>query len=679
MTTLFPPLRSHQGKCLCPPRMLACGSGSEAHQPSPEPQCDSITLVRRLCSRTPVGSEPSIQTFRVELTDHTQILQVRKIIANNLKINLKRIRVGHYPPIDDEYLQDDYHPVKDETFVLVVLNAMGRPPQLPAHHADRVDGSRSSRSRSPCRDSEAAAHPEHGVDPDPGDTQLALAVAPPSRRTPLSRPQFPPACTVISQQPRHGSRHTLHRNEAEQLRDELDDRIQQVRTIMDALPRLLSRALLYGGTIQSPLRTGGAQNGSQRVQRGAIEEAAYAKLLVDLQATPQGLMIEHAFASHILRGDSKATRAIFQGQTPEQRMRAFAAALARAGCSNYHKGILHAADALAGKTPAINIVDPDSATPAQTQEPPAQSDPYLMSPEQQPAKRGRPAKVKQQADAARPLLQPTQPVAAAPSEALDEVVRRLKFLEEWAHGVDFTLGVNKDSLPSSSTSPSERIQKLEHQFEHLQQTKMDIASSSHARLAAQEADLADETGRNNLKIDVQKLWSLYHRLQRGMMDKGVLFPEKPVAEAPVSEGHTPPPPPGLPAPTFPPFAPASVEPDAASKRQLQQDRISIAQLAQLLHALQQHVQGQHQAMESIWQWTRQIASKVQDVLPVVPVVGQLLARQSLAPLQFGHLGLMQAGSVSPPLQPTQFLKPPSIVLPPTSMYSTMGAGLGTGS
>eukprot|EP00971_Amphidinium_carterae_P071839 1420895-Amphidinium_carterae.1 len=52
---------------------------------------------------------------------------------------------------------------------------------------------------------------------------------------------------------------------------------------------------------------GGARE--HRVQHTLVAQSAFEKLVADLALTPQGLVVEHRFAQHILETDSKATRA----------------------------------------------------------------------------------------------------------------------------------------------------------------------------------------------------------------------------------------------------------------------------------------------------------------------------------------------------------------------------------
>eukprot|EP00971_Amphidinium_carterae_P335489 6471367-Amphidinium_carterae.2 len=257
------------------PNSDARGSAEEAPVVDPRSDSHTITLVRRLCSRSHAAS-PTAQTFRLEVTYQTQLLQVRKIIAKNLKVNLLRIRVLHYPSSEDGYLEDDYHPVNNETFSLVVLNSQGMPPQPPPQQLAPPRDLQGDRSRSP------SAVPPSRAPSDGSDTLLQAAPGP-SRRTPLSRPQFPPECTVLRQQPRPRSRRFSQLPVAEQIREELDERLGQVRSILDELPRLLSRALLSDAAPGPPPRSGGAQNGSQCVRQGAnIDQATTAVEFVGL-------------------------------------------------------------------------------------------------------------------------------------------------------------------------------------------------------------------------------------------------------------------------------------------------------------------------------------------------------------------------------------------------------------
>eukprot|EP00971_Amphidinium_carterae_P024581 484648-Amphidinium_carterae.1 len=136
------------------------------------------------------------------------------------------------------------------------------------------------------------------------------------------------------------------------------------RTCTPTVEDLMEVCASLEGVVNSGMSMVEGGGRPQRVQYGPIAQAAFNKLLVDLQKSPQGLCIEHAFAEHLIHSDSKAARAIFQAQSPEQRLLAFAAALGRAGCSAYELGMRKAAVKAAGKGPESVAAECKQSSPS---------------------------------------------------------------------------------------------------------------------------------------------------------------------------------------------------------------------------------------------------------------------------------------------------------------------------
>eukprot|EP00971_Amphidinium_carterae_P259434 5147732-Amphidinium_carterae.2 len=308
----------------------------------------------------------------------------------------------------------------------------------------------------------------------------------------------------------------------------------------------------------------------QRVQYAPIAQAAFNKLLVDLQKSPQGLFIEHAFAEHLIHSDSKAARAIFQAQSPEQRLLAFAAALGRAGCTAYELGMRKAATKAAGKAFDNEVIERKHSPPILVEGAAVQSaevDPYLEHP--QPKKRGRPHGAKNlRVDTNAVVVPPHAPsvlatnqnsgagsTPAAEAQHLLQLQHRLDMLEEWAHGVDATFlkTPDKGNLESLRTSggsvapPLDVQQNLKDaaalataQGIQLQQLVDDVAvlrtTCSHhmtGSASGENTEIGEATSSplaedGVIKQDIRKLWALFHRLAAGMREKGILFPEKPL-------------------------------------------------------------------------------------------------------------------------------------------------------
>eukprot|EP00971_Amphidinium_carterae_P339304 6477007-Amphidinium_carterae.1 len=327
----------------------------------------------------------------------------------------------------------------------------------------------------------------------------------------------------------------------------------------------------------------------QRVQYGPIAQAAFNKLLVDLQKSPQGLCIEHAFAEHLINSDSKAARAIFQAQSPEQRLLAFAAALGRAGCTIYEKSMRKAAVQASSKTTAGEDGKPDQVdmflvAPGADSQKQAETAPCGEQPP--PKKRGRPQGSKKTfGDCVEPgsSAHPPPPSAAekatmangmaAPDEqCLRPLQQKLDLLEKWAHGVDETLKKLAGSAALARTEDSSgphgtarlapldvqqslqeaadrtvtqglQIQQLIDDVAALRLTCPKMAGSATAVDSEASAHHAEKSEEGLIKQDLRKLWALYHRLSMGMREKGILFPEKSLEPASCLEVDPPPPPP----------------------------------------------------------------------------------------------------------------------------------------
>eukprot|EP00971_Amphidinium_carterae_P139867 2770907-Amphidinium_carterae.4 len=169
----------------------------------------------------------------------------------------------------------------------------------------------------------------------------------------------------------------------------------------------------------------------RRVQHESVVVAATERMKNDLSTTPQGLLVEHKCVAHIIRADAHAAKAIFQAQTVKQRYVAFSASLARAGLTDFAKGISHAAEQMG------NDDIPEHAA-VTTSQPEATSDPYIDVPMK---KRGRPKKDENEA-----AQQPSK-AKQADGEGEQQVdpahvhtlVTKIAQLERWAHGVDRTI------------------------------------------------------------------------------------------------------------------------------------------------------------------------------------------------------------------------------------------------
>eukprot|EP00971_Amphidinium_carterae_P335407 6471239-Amphidinium_carterae.3 len=286
------------------------------------------------------------------------------------------------------------------------------------------------------------------------------------------------------------------------------------------------------GSSDLDIRDGGGKY--KRVQHEAIAEAALSRMLADLSATPQGLLIEHKCVSRILHSDPRAAKAIFQGQTSCQRYEAFAAALARAGLTDFSRGIAAAIANLKGRQD--HGAAPTDRVPENgaTVMPDAISDPYLVLAEHT-KKRGRPRrdggsvnakKSDTTADLHTKQARPTSASAATereeslpppvqPSQELRAIITKIEQLEQWAHGVDGTLAklpkplspsqkaaksavdeipptIDYDSQEGQSSVPQRIVE-----YERLVHAQSDAAHASlaHSRLTRLESTLQDLTTR----------------------------------------------------------------------------------------------------------------------------------------------------------------------------------------
>eukprot|EP00971_Amphidinium_carterae_P339555 6477428-Amphidinium_carterae.1 len=201
------------------------------------------------------------------------------------------------------------------------------------------------------------------------------------------------------------------------------------------------------------VREGGGKY--NRVQHEAVVESALNRLLADLTATPQGMVIEHKCASRILHSDPYAAKAIFQGQTSCQRYEAFAAALSRAGLTDFARGISVASRTLKSRSsPGAELTGQDLPPT-----PDAVTDPYFL-PAEHAKKRGRPRRDNlgtvvqngvgvdtsvvgqtQQADAGNACGsgRASPPAQHVSSNELQALLTKIEQIEQWAHGVDKTL------------------------------------------------------------------------------------------------------------------------------------------------------------------------------------------------------------------------------------------------
>eukprot|EP00971_Amphidinium_carterae_P221331 4393973-Amphidinium_carterae.2 len=176
----------------------------------------------------------------------------------------------------------------------------------------------------------------------------------------------------------------------------------------------------------------------RRVQHESIAKVAVERMIIDLGQTPQGLLIEHRCVTHLLHADAHAAKAIFQSQTIGQRYRAFAAALARAGLTDFSNGITVAAASLGGIPSGAkddSLAQSSSIDMTQQQ---ATVDPYMQAPFK---KRGRP-KREEGASKVPNTPQGLQASTAASAETdmdLFALMTKVAQIEKWAHGVDCTL------------------------------------------------------------------------------------------------------------------------------------------------------------------------------------------------------------------------------------------------
>eukprot|EP00971_Amphidinium_carterae_P074112 1464789-Amphidinium_carterae.1 len=218
-----------------------------------------------------------------------------------------------------------------------------------------------------------------------------------------------------------------------------------------------------------------------RVQHESIVAAAIERLTGDFKLTAQGLLVEHKCIAHIMRADTHAAKAVFQAQTVKQRYVAFSAALARAGLSDFAKGIASAASQM--NTDEVS---------AQATQPEATSDPYIEVPAK---KRGRPKRDEAAVPGPSTKAAGPDPVEDSDRDFLEMKALHIKVsqLEKWAHGVDRTLA--SSTSRSSVDDSDERVEDLDRDipptidYEATQeQAIVPKRIAAYERLAAAQAD-----------------------------------------------------------------------------------------------------------------------------------------------------------------------------------------------
>eukprot|EP00971_Amphidinium_carterae_P257908 5119540-Amphidinium_carterae.2 len=314
------------------------------------------------------------------------------------------------------------------------------------------------------------------------------------------------------------------------------------------------------------LQAGGARN--QRIQTEAICEAACTKISDDLRQTKYGLMLEAKLIKHIVYGDAKCARAIFQSQTASQRAMALAAALHRTGLTAFAQGMEKAAKVFSEK----HVEEAGEAASVQQDEDRTASsatcDPYMELPQQPAKKRGRPLKAEiiaetgQEEDAG--VKDAGRSKQREQSEMnMGELRTRLDHIERWAHGIDTTLDVKAKSGQnvggrdgaerSASSDVSGVVEKRLADLEKLvtqQENDMQVLRISITELYEQQRKYAgtskssegqaagmatrptcsegtsDSVGACVTKVqqdrELGKLWALYHRLQHRLDTMGIL-------------------------------------------------------------------------------------------------------------------------------------------------------------
>eukprot|EP00971_Amphidinium_carterae_P341914 6480981-Amphidinium_carterae.2 len=208
----------------------------------------------------------------------------------------------------------------------------------------------------------------------------------------------------------------------------------------------------------------------RRVQHESLAKAAVERMITDLGQTPQGLLIEHKCVAHLLQSDSHAAKAIFQSQTIAQRYRAFAAALARAGLTDFSNGITAAAASVGGATGGAREDSLAPSSSVDTSQQQATVDPYMQAPFK---KRGRPKR-----DEGEPKMASVQrelhvKTAATAEKDMDlfALLTKVAQIEKWAHGVDRTL---------SRAPPQSEDAKADHgPTEHGYHLHLENAASWH--------------------------------------------------------------------------------------------------------------------------------------------------------------------------------------------------------
>eukprot|EP00971_Amphidinium_carterae_P064366 1274895-Amphidinium_carterae.1 len=178
---------------------------------------------------------------------------------------------------------------------------------------------------------------------------------------------------------------------------------------------------------------------SQRVGQQSLETVVMSKLRQDVLISPAIVTVETRLLEHMLRADHKHTRAAFQARSIPQRLDALAAAFQRAGLQDLGRDTCSAAGEHRRQLQAANIEEEAVSSPGEG------------------------------SATSRERRIPASPVAPQPAStrtsgsSIEELERKIKAIELWAHAVDAT----QEALPSQDTICATIVRTLEARMKEL--------------------------------------------------------------------------------------------------------------------------------------------------------------------------------------------------------------------
>eukprot|EP00971_Amphidinium_carterae_P329058 6461322-Amphidinium_carterae.1 len=196
---------------------------------------------------------------------------------------------------------------------------------------------------------------------------------------------------------------------------------------------------------------------SQRVGQQSLEAVVVAKLKQDILISPGLSGIENRLVEHLVRSDAKLTRAAFQAKSIPQRLEALSAAFHRTGLPDLRAQTKEAAEEHRRQLQAANIAEEAASSMGES---------WSVDDRQ---RQGRAEKKKTEHGVDRELM--------------DELSKKVKALELWAHAVD----ANQEQLPSQASTCDTIVRTVELRLRELAAHQIQMYFEGRKREAVDKA------------------------------------------------------------------------------------------------------------------------------------------------------------------------------------------------